>query len=130
MKVLDPGHRYLLKSLDGWQPHRMLQFVKRCDPEHPERYPGNVDAYPGATLQDVLRACLERTRYLQRQIWCLENLGILAGLKLGVWLLEFRAARRRGYLYLHGPKFAETSPMCPQGGHTDCRKHGMDEVWS
>lgn len=55
MKVIDPGHVYDLRSLDGEQLNRLV-FVKREGPS----YPGNVGHYPGTTMQEVLRALIDR----------------------------------------------------------------------
>lgn len=119
IETIDPGHRFKLPSLDG--DHRqVLQFVKRCDPERPWRFPGNTDSYPGATLQFVIRALLQRLFYLQGQIWSLENTGVIWCLKLSLWLLEFRAARRHKKVYARGIQFATFGEMCPTCGHTLC----------
>lgn len=120
IEVKDPGHRYTLLCLDGYD-ERELRFVKRCSP--PEKYPGNHNAHSGTTLQSVIRCLLERLRYLQGQFWCLENAGCILLLRLSLWLLEFRAGRRHQRLYLRSLSFAETSKMCPQCGHTGCTHH-------
>jgi hypothetical protein len=119
MKVIDPGHMYLLTRLDVGTGYMgtMLTFVKRCGPKFPGNTGGN---YPGTTLQNVLRALCDRMRYLQNQVWAAENVVILFALRLSIWLLEFRAARRHGRSYFHGLDFAEKSPMCSECGHTDC----------
>ena len=117
--ILDAGHKYLLKSLDGEYPQK-LQFVKRCDLENPARFPGNTDSYPGATLQSVIRILIDRVNYLQNQINCIENSLINFCLKLCLWLLEFRAARRHGKFYFKSLKFASESIMCNKCGHTFC----------
>ncbi len=122
MKVLDPGHTYLLNCLDGLPNEvRTLTFVKRCDLKNPKRFPGNTDSYPGTTLQNVIRAMLNRIRYLQNQVWAVENVFIIFSLKISLWLLEFRAARRHGKLFLKSMKFAEFEPMCKECGHTNCK---------
>lgn len=119
MQVLDPGHQYRLLSLDG-SLEQDLTFVKRCDAARPERFPGNTDAHPGTTMQSVLRALLERLRYLQGQIWSIENGVIIALLRVSLWLLEFRAARRHGRFYPRSLDYAEQAPLCPLCGHTIC----------
>lgn len=119
VRVLDAGHRYELGSLDGEHP-QTLQFVKRCDAEKPWRFPGNTNSYPGATLQMVIRALLDRVAYLQQQIWCPENLVITKLLQLTLWLLEARAARRHKRTYWHGLRYAAQSPLCLACGHTTC----------
>lgn len=115
MIIRDDGHKYKLLSLDG-EPHQELTFVKRMG----TKFPGNLTKYPGTILQDVLRCCLDRVRYLQRQQWCGENVVILACLKFALWLLEFRAARRHKYVYLHSFWYAEYATPCRRCGHTFC----------
>lgn len=121
MEVLDQGHRYRLISLDG-KHDQELRFVKRFDPDRPWRFPGNGEAYAGTTMQSVIRALLERARYLQSQVWCVENIFIVGFLRACLWLLEFRAARRIGMIYWKSQTFAEKAPMCPTCGHTICNR--------
>jgi len=115
----DPGHSYELPALDG-EHSQELRFVKRCDPAHPERFPGNTNRYPGTTLQVVIRVLLNRLAYLQWQVWSVENAIIMRLLRASLWLLEFRAARRHGHGYWHGLRFASEARMCGQCGHTQC----------
>ncbi len=122
MQVIDPGHKYCLLTLDG-DFEQTLTFVKRCDLAHPEKYPGNFDAYAGTTLQSVLRACCERVRYLQNQIPCWNNTLILRLLQISIWLLERRAAKRHKRPYAHGLTYAEKQAMCPKCGHTGDHYH-------
>jgi hypothetical protein len=61
MKVIDEDHKFDLATLDGYEPIR-LTFVKRNNP--PDKYPGNKDAYPGTTTQEVLRALINRSLYV------------------------------------------------------------------
>lgn len=131
MKVIDRGHIYELESLDGGESQRLV-FVKRFDPKDPSRFPGNFNAHPGTTLQNVIRALLERMRYLQGQIWCVENFIGIPLLRIALWLLEFRAARRHGRFFTHGLSFAENARMCPRCGHTDCAcvKKILDAVFT
>ena len=62
MRVLDPGHTYQLKILDGnLGDFETLCHVKRIG----TNYPGNIaPAYPGTTTQEVLRAEIDRLRYV------------------------------------------------------------------
>ena len=67
MKVIDPGHHYRLNILDeraGAAPVRYLTFVKRQG----SNYPGNDTSYPGTIIQDVVRCCIDRLKYLDQQI--------------------------------------------------------------
>ena len=115
MEEIDAGHLYQLLTLDG-ELRQNLQFVKRCG----EKFPGNKNEYPGTILQSVLRACYARIMYLQGQKWCLENLFLSWFIVWGIWLLEFRAGRRRGKMYWHLPAFALKTSMCVKCGHTEC----------
>jgi len=119
IEILDPGHLYKLGSIDGQYP-QVLQFVKRYDPQNPWKFPGNNNCYPGTTLQIVIRALLDRIKYLQNQVWCLENSIIKKLLQLTLWLLEIRAARRHKRSYWHGLRFAAESSICMICGHTVC----------
>jgi len=123
MRVIDPGHVYDLPGLDGGGPGR-LAFVKRAGPG----YPGNLTAHPGTTSQAVMRALLDRLRYVQGQAWCAENWLCLLLMRLCLWLLEFRAARRHGRLYARGLKFAESAPTCARCGHTVCGRGCADAL--
>lgn len=115
MRIIDPGHYYQLLTLDG-DDIQYLRFVKREGPG----FPGNVGYHSGTTLQSVIRALCERVRYLQRQAWCVHNVLLLSLLRVCLWLLEKRAAKRHGKSYWHGLAFAEDTPMCPKCGHTVC----------
>jgi hypothetical protein len=117
--VLDPGHDYRLLTLDG-EIEQTLTFVKRFDPDHPEKFPGNTDAHPGTTLQSVLRSCLERLRYLQGQVPCDENTAMIDHLRSCLFLLEGRAARRHGLAFDKTMEECEREPMCPVCGHITC----------
>lgn len=117
--VLDRGHKYELLTLDGIT-YQELTFVKRCDLTNPKKFPGNINSYPGTTVQSVVRCLLERMRYLQNQIWSLENVFVILFFRIILWLMEFRGARRHRKLYLKSLTFAEVTPMCPTCGHTFC----------
>ena len=121
MKVIDPGHKYLLDSIDGGGPV-VLTFVKRDSP--PEKYPGNVGHYPGTQTQEVLRALIERSLYLQRQQPCPETASLIELLRRGLWVLEARTRRVRGQPTLDVPVLGiETMPTCGRCGHIRCLEH-------
>jgi hypothetical protein len=116
IKVIGPGHVYMLPSLDGDVP-QVLTFVKR----EGEKFPGNVGAHPGTTMQYVLRAVLDRITYLQGQIPCDENLMISNNLQNCLYLLEHRAARRHGCNPDSITQYqASYGQMCPTCGHVTC----------
>ena len=122
-EILDPGHKYKLFTLDG-ELDQILTFVKRFDPEHPEKFPGNTEAYPGTTLQAVIRCLLNRVTYLQNQIPHNNNLAITSRLLECLWLLEDRAAERHGWSFDYRPEDMMKMPMCPHCGHVVCTELG------
>jgi hypothetical protein len=116
MKVIDSGHYYLLNSLDGGLPVA-LYFVKREGPG----YPGNKGTQPGTNMQEVLRALIERSEYLNRQIPCAETEAVIHHLRSSLLLLELRAARRHGrVLAIHSYEDIETMETCSKCGHIGC----------
>lgn len=125
MEVVDPGHVYRLKILDGDDgtydsSHEILTFLKR----EGEGYPGNVGHHPGTTTQEVLRALIDRAKYVNNQIPDGSNDLVIAHLRDAIWHLEERAARR------HGRQFdisrwgveIEKLPTCEKCNHIGC--HG------
>jgi hypothetical protein len=117
VRVLDPGHDYVLQSLDGEAPQR-LTFVKREGPG----FPGNVGSHPGTTTQEVLRALIDRGEYVNRQVPCAETEAASALMKSALLLLETRAARRHDRVFADFPTLDEatTAPGCAKCGHVGC----------
>ena len=118
MRIIDPGHQYELTSFDGGEPQK-LTFVKRNDP--PEKYPGNENAYPGTQTQEVLRALIQRSLYVNNQEPCEETQNVIVRLRRCLYDLEKRHARR------HGSDFQtfvglpiEEHPFCQDCGHIYC----------
>ena len=120
MKVLEPGHLYQLDCIDGDRTE-FLQFVKRVG----EKYPGNrPPAWPGTTMQEVLRACIERAGYVNRQIPCAETEAAI-GLRKGALLLfEVRAKRVKGKT-LDAASLDQVidGTTCATCGHVFCQEH-------
>ena len=96
MRVIDPGHLYQLAERDGVSGANSLpalRFVKRVG----DRYPGNKPpAYPGTTIQEVIRALIDRAEYVNRQIPCAETEAAIGALKIALLLFEVRASRVDG----------------------------------
>lgn len=123
MKVIDPGHMYELHQLDFsdysvWDRRQItLQFVKR----EGSKYPGNVGHYPGTTIQDVLRCCIDRLMYVNEQDFHMANLFAMVDLKSAIYNLEVRATERHGISnwHLEWPErqTIETLPFNPKNGH-------------
>ncbi len=124
MKVIDPGHEYTLDSLDGDFP-QVLTFVKREGPH----YPGNVGHHPGTTMQEVLRALIERAEYVNGQIPCPETTLVLGLLESALYLLESRAARVHDrILDTTIEALVSGGSKCAKCGHVGCEKH-VAEAW-
>lgn len=124
MRVLDPGHHYALNVLDQepseWDIspviEQYLYFVKRTG----FKYPGNYTAYGGTTMQEVLRACVDRCAYVNKQRPSIWTRWTRALIMLAVWCLEARAAE------LHGrsrPSLKEAvwGLTCAKCNHVGCR---------
>lgn len=122
-ETLDAGHRYKLLALDGHL-DQVLTFVKRFDPSDPSKFPGNTSAYPGTTLQSVIRVLLDRVNYLQNQIPHQNNLAVSNYLRRALWLLEDRAAERHGYGFECRVEDMDTMLVCSHCGHVVCEKLG------
>jgi hypothetical protein len=115
MRVVDPGHHYELHNLDG-NGTTPLVFVKR----EGGGYPGNVGHHEGTNLQDVWRACIDRLKYLNRQIPDHANELAIMHMRCALMELEIRAANRHNRPV---PEFivdVETMPFCPHCGHIGC----------
>ena len=116
MRTIDPGHVYELDSLDGVLAQQ-LTFVKRQGPG----YPGNVGAHPGTTTQEVLRALIERSEYVNGQISCPETTLAIGLLQTALYLLESRAARRHGRILDESvDTLVSGIDKCVSCGHVGC----------
>lgn len=118
MKAWDAGHIYSLQSLDGGD-HELLCFVKREGPG----FPGNKGSHPGTIIQEVLRAIIDRLHYVNYQIPDRRNKLCVSCLRVVIWLLEDRAAERRGRSLNAAVEDIETVPTCPKCGHIQCGGH-------
>lgn len=129
MQVADAGHYYLLHELDvhpdAFGCVQSLTFVKR----EGEGYPGNVGSHPGTTVQEVLRACINRVKYCEHQIPAPENKETILCLRSAILFLEIRAAKRHGReLKMRAGWDIENDPTCPTCGHVQCEEHnGSDK---
>jgi hypothetical protein len=116
MTVVDPGHEYLLDALDGDAVQRLV-FVKR----EGLKFPGNVGHHSGTTIQEVLRALVERCRYVNNQAPCAETESATRLLEAAILLLELRAARRHGRLLdLPLESVVQGDGKCVKCGHVGC----------
>jgi len=120
MIIQDPGHKYQLKILDGsymsGDEDIILTFVKR----EGENYPGNVGHYPGTNIQEVLRALINRIRYLNAQDTDPRNIKVVMCLQQSIWLLEERAAERHNRKWNFEITGIELFSTCYKCGHIGC----------
>lgn len=120
MKVIDPGHTYALQNLDVRQSNQAqpLVFVKRCNP--PEKYPGNFWYQAGTTMQEVLRALIDRIQYVNKQKPDPTNKLVLRAYREALILLELRAAGTHGRTIALSPEqreHIEELSSCEKCGH-------------
>jgi hypothetical protein len=89
MKVIDPGHIYELSQL-GDNEKQYLKFIKRS---------GGAVVYEqewsGLQSQEVLRALIDRTKYLNSVLPCKETDEIIKHLQMALYWYEVRALRRK-----------------------------------
>lgn len=116
MHILDAGHSYLLTSYDGGMPQQ-LDFMKRVG----ATYPFNHSVHAGTNCQEVLRALIDRTRYLLTQAPCAETEAALGLLQTTLLLFELRAARRHARTLDIGTLMQLGSmSTCATCGHAEC----------
>lgn len=119
MRVIDPGHVYDLDSIDGGETQR-LRFVKRVG----DGYPGNQPpAYGGTQMQEVLRALIDRARYVNHQISCTETELAIAHMQAAVYLMEVRHAKKHGRSLPFNIDGIEREVTCRTCGHIACLEH-------
>lgn len=116
MEIIDPGHRYKLNVLDEIDYFVELVFVKR----EGKKYPGNIGHYPGTNLQEVIRACIDRLKYLDNQIYDRRNEMCITLLKTCLFMLEQRASERHNRILVVSLGEIESYPTCDKCGHIGC----------
>lgn len=88
MKVLSEGHVFELTQLGGGTQN--LTFVKRSS--------GAIcyeEEWAGVQVQEVLRALISRTKYLQSVLPCVETKDAIEHLRMALFMYEVRAWRRK-----------------------------------
>lgn len=118
MKVIDPGHEYQLDGVGGYPPQHIV-FVKN----EGKKYPGNVGFHGGVITQELLRVCIDRTKYLNDQGSCMETELALSAMRQALAWYEVRAARCRG-TYIEGDHASalDAAEVCPTCGHNQCHR--------
>lgn len=116
MRVLDSGHHYDLDVLDGDSTVRLV-FVKR----EGTKYPGNTTHYSGTTSQEVLRALIDRTKYVNNQWPCPESESAIGLLEATLVLFELRAARLHGRTLEYSVDDIVNGKTCSKCLHIGCQ---------
>jgi len=128
VKVRDPGHCYELSHLDDDVADikldvTVLRFVKRIG----EKFPGNTGPSTSGTItQEVIRALIDRTEYVNGQREHARNGLVLHHLREALRELEMRAAEERAdiaalfRIAMAGKP--ELMPACPRCGHVQCNR--------
>lgn len=119
MKIIDPGHEYLLEGVgEGARPQH-ITFVKN----EGEKYPGNIGFHSGILTQELLRVCLDRIAYLNSQGSCMETELALSAIRQALAWFEVRAARCRG-THIEGEHAdaLDNAMTCPVCGHNQCHR--------
>ena len=118
MKILDAGHEYELDCLDG-DLKQVIKFVKR----EGQKFPFNLGKHPGTNCQEVLRALIDRTEYLQAQRPCGETECIISSLRTALLLFELMAAREHGHtLETYSTQDVMSGKTCQKCGHYQCNQ--------
>lgn len=127
MKIIDPGHEYLLEGVgdDLAASSQRIVFVKN----EGDKYPGNVGHHGGVITQEVLRVLIDRTKYLNAQGSCAETELALAAMRQALFWYEVRAARCRG-TYIEGERIdaLDNAPVCQVCGHNQCHRIEHDRL--
>jgi len=99
--VLDPGHRYELKGNKGGR-SKVLEFFKDAAI--------NGDGYDGTTIQEVLRALIDRVLFLDAQVSGGGTLSFVGVWRTQILELEVRAAGRHGLCMFEARRVMEGWP--------------------
>jgi len=113
MKVTDPGHKYQLDMLDEHGitgSDQMLVFLKRDSGS--KKHDIN---YSGTNTQEVLRALIDRTQYLNDILPCNESQDAIYHLRMALFSYEARALRR---------KYEDVNRKAPEHFDENVRGHG------
>lgn len=105
MRVLDPGHTYLLAQLDAMGEEQELVFVKRIVEADPDR-----EEYPGTTCQEVIAALIDRVQFVHNEKQHHNNIKILHHLRMAYILFETRALERKVEKGVLRPEELDTDP--------------------
>ncbi len=124
MKAIVPGHEYALDHIDAAIPTvEILKFVKRVGGKFPGNHP---PASSGVISQEVIRALIDRTEYVDGQRRHVRNSLVLYYLREALRELEMRAAEERtdvkAQFMISYTGRPELMAVCKHCGHVECRR--------
>lgn len=90
MKVIEPGHKYELKSSN--KTAQLLYFMKKLPPVGGKKLEVVQD---GTTNEEVLKVMIDRMKHLDGIIPCKENRQVIRHLEAASAALERRTADRK-----------------------------------
>lgn len=108
MKIIEPGHIYDVENVDGPGTQR-ITFVRRRS--HDGRLLRDASRHAGILCQELLRVVIDRTRYLNDEDPCHEDVEIINALRGALRSFEARAARRT-IEKMPMPELADACPIC------------------
>ena len=93
MKIITPGHRYVLDGFEKPDENRqILQFIhKESDKSDPTKL---VTLSDGTTNEEVISALIDRLKYLDEKFPCRENYLAIKGMQMALDSLEERTRNR------------------------------------
>ena len=119
MRIIDPGHEYILEGVGTENLTQKIIFVKN----EGKQYPGNVGCHGGVLTQELLRVIIDRTKYLNAQGSCMETEHALAAIRQALAWYEVRAARCRGTHIVGSHSDAlDDAHRCAFCGHNQCHR--------
>lgn len=87
--VIEPGHLYMVPNLEQ-SGHQFVRFIRRSSAmiKHPTDY-------PGCNTQDIIRVCIDRTKYLNSVGGSEETQNAVHWLRMALYEYESRAWQRK-----------------------------------
>lgn len=121
MRVVEPGHVYLLRNVDG-DGEQEIRFVRRRGDE--ATLLPQDEREQGILTQELLRVAIDRTDYLNAEAPCVENVTIMTALRTALAAYESRAARRT----IEKQPMIERTDVCEECQHVLCDHRGYGKA--
>lgn len=124
MKIIDPGHEYLLEGVGGAEPQKIVRVKNEG-----EKYPGNVGFHGGILVQEMLRVCIDASKFMNDQGPYMETELAISAMRQALAWYEVRAARCRGtHIEADHIDALDNAPTCPICGHNQCHRDSHDRL--